>query len=146
MKIQTIKFPQTIEETENKINEVRPLLDKYFQEVYQMDSSHLDTGVFVMLWHEYKVDFIELMENGERVGLCVLSIIPSDPSTNRGAILMAGYIEPEYRGKGYFKAAMNYISTVLQARSFDYFDIPVSPKVNLSWFSNPNLVTYRKEL
>lgn len=126
MKIQTVKFPSTPEETMEKVVEMRPFIDRYFAEVEGEDSSELPNEVLVMSWHAASLDFIELLDGDKRVGLMMNQLLFHDLKQQRYAKLMLAYIEPEYRGKGEFKRMVEYMKTVYQARSISFIDVVVN--------------------
>lgn len=123
MKIQTVKFPTTPDETMEKVKEMRPLIDKYFAEVEGEDSSELPNEMLVMGWHAANLDFIELLDGDKRVGLMMNQLMFHELKQERFAKLMVAYIEPEYRGKGEFKRMVEYMKTVYQARNLSYIDV-----------------------
>lgn len=123
MKIQTVKFPTTPDETMEKVKEMRPLIDKYFAEVEGEDSSELPNEMLVMGWHAANLDFIELLDGDKRVGLMMNQLMFHELKQERFAKLMVAYIEPEYRGKGEFKRMVEYMKTVYQARNISYIDV-----------------------
>lgn len=123
MKIQTVKFPATPDETMEKVKEMRPLIDKYFAEVEGEDSSELPNEMLVMGWHAANLDFIELLDGDKRVGLMMNQLMFHELKQERFAKLMVAYIEPEYRGKGEFKRMVEYMKTVYQARNLSYIDV-----------------------
>lgn len=145
MKIQTVKFPATPEQAEQKIEELRPLLDAYYAETKGGNADKFPTQMLVMMWHSFLIDFIEVLnDEGERVGLMMNSIVDDLVSEGRSALVLAFYLKEDYRGQGLFKRAMKYATTVYQARSFSHIDLPVKQK--LDWFGSEHALTYRKEL
>lgn len=123
MKIQTVKFPSTPDETMEKVKELRILIDKYFAEVEGEDSSALPNEMLVMGWHAANLDFIELLDGDTRVGVIMNQLMFHELKQERFAKLMIAYIEPEYRGKGEFKRMVEYMKTVYQARNISYIDV-----------------------
>lgn len=123
MKIQTVKFPSTPDETMEKVKELRILIDKYFAEVEGEDSSALPNEMLVMGWHAANLDFIELLDGDTRVGVIMNQLMFHELKQERFAKLMLAYIEPEYRGKGEFKRMVEYMKTVYQARNISYIDV-----------------------
>lgn len=119
MIIGTVKFPSTPDETVEKVKELKPLLDGYFEEVGEGNSSHLQTEMLVMFWHSAVIDFIEIVEGEERIGLMMLNLY-NNPNTGKNtATISAFYIKPEHRGKGLFTEALKYAQTIFQARRYD---------------------------
>lgn len=126
MKIQTVKFPATPDETLEVVTQLRPFIDKSFAESDGSDSTSLPNEMLVMMWHAASLDFIELLDdNGKRVGVIMNQLIFHEGKGERFVKLMAAYIEPEYRGKGEFKRMVDYMKVVYQARNVDYIDVVV---------------------
>ena len=88
MKIQTVKFPSTPKETEEKVKEMRPLIDEYFAEIDGTDSSELPNEILVMGWHAASLDFIELLDGDKRVGLMMNQLMFHELKQIRFAKLM----------------------------------------------------------
>ena len=114
MKIQTVKFPSTPEETLEQVIKMRPFIDKSFAEM------------LVMMWHSASLDFVELLnDEGERVGLAMNQLLFHEGKGERMVKLMTAYIDPEYRGKGEFKRMVDYMKVIYRARNFAYIDVVV---------------------
>lgn len=119
MIIGAVKFPSTPDDTVEKVNELKVLLDAYFKEIGEKDASHLATEMLVMLWHSALIDFIEITDNGKRVGLVMLNLF-RNPNTEKGIVTVSAfYILPEYRGRGLFTETLQYAKTIYQARQYD---------------------------
>lgn len=134
MKIQTLPFPRTPEEAVASIKSIQPLLGEYYNETGDGGREQdLPAEALAVFWHSYTVDFVELLDNGERVGIIMLSILSSEAKQERYGQIAVAYIKPEYRGQGYFKKMLNYIKTVSQARQFTKIEItvPVGHKFTL---------------
>lgn len=126
MKIQTVKFPATPDETLEVVTQLRPFIDKSFAAIDGSDTTSLPNEMLVMMWHSATLDFIELLnDEGTRVGLIMNQLIFHEGKGERFVKLMAAYIEPEYRGKGEFKRMVEYMKVVYQARNAAYIDVVV---------------------
>lgn len=146
MKIQTLPFPRTPEEAVEAIKSVQPLLSAYYEETGDSGREQdLPAEALAVFWHSYSIDFVELLDNGERVGLIMLSVISSEAKQERYGQIAVAYIKPEYRGQGYFKQMMKYIATVSQARQFTKIEITV-PKNGKFTLGEEVGTVYRMEL
>lgn len=146
MKIQTVPFPSTPESAVALIKELQPLLGKYYEETGDTGREQdLPAEALAVFWHSYTVDFVELLDQGERVGLIMLSIMSSEAKQERYGQIAAAYIEPAYRGQGHFKRMIDYIKTVSQARQFSRIDIIV-PKGKPFTLGEAVGTLYRMEL
>ena len=146
MIIQSIKFPDTPEEAVAVINELRPMLDAYFNEVDKRSSERMQTEMLVMMWHSFMIDFIEVVDHGERVGVLMFCVNDDTFLNMRGAMVLLAYTHPEYRGNGYFKAMLKHLRTISQARRFKYIDVPVNAEVEFSALGKLHIKTYREEM
>lgn len=146
MKIQTVPFPKTPEEAVETIRELQPLLAKYYAETGDNGREQdLPAEALAVFWHSYTVDFVELLDQGERVGVVMLSIMSSGTRQERYGQIAAAYIEPSHRGQGHFKRMLDYIKTVSQARQFSRIDITV-PKGSKFTLGEEVGTVYRMEL
>lgn len=126
MKIQTVKFPSTPEETLEQVIKMRPFIDKSFAEMDGSDSTSLPNEMLVMMWHSASLDFVELLnDEGERVGLAMNQLLFHEGKGERMVKVMTAYIDPEYRGKGEFKRMVDYMKVIYRARNFAYIDVVV---------------------
>lgn len=133
MKIQTLPFPRTPEEAVETIKYIQPLLGAYYDETGDGGREQdLPAEALAVFWHSYSIDFVELLDNGERVGLVMLSVLSSEAKQERYGQIAVAYIKPEYRGQGYFKQMMKYILTVSQARQFTKIEITVPKGSNFT--------------
>lgn len=146
MKIQTVPFPSTPEEAVTVIKELQPMLGKYYEETGDTGREQdLPAEALAVFWHSYTVDFVELLDQGERVGLIMMSIMSSEAKQERYGQIAAAYIAPSHRGQGHFKRMMDYIKTVSQARQFSRIDITV-PKGKQFTMGEEVGTVYRMEL
>lgn len=146
MKIQTLPFPRTPEEAVETIKAIQPLLGAYYDETGDSGREQdLPAEALAVFWHSYSIDFVELLDNGERVGLVMLSVLSSEAKQERYGQIAVAYIKPEYRGLGYFKQMMKYITTVSQARQFTKIEITVPKGSNFTLGEEVGTV-YRMEL
>lgn len=147
MKIQTVPFPRTPEAAVETIKSIQPLLAKYYAETGDVGREQdLPPEALAVFWHSYTVDFVELLNDaGERVGIVMLSILSSEAKQERFGQIAVAYIDPEYRGQGWFKKMMGYIKTVSQARQFNRLEITVPNGKNFTMGQAVSTV-YRMEL
>lgn len=147
MKIQTVKFPETPEATVDMIDEMRPLIQGGYEALGKGDSEKdLPSHALALFWWQNNADFIELLhDDGRRVGLLMCNFHFSEGLEIRTASVVTAYIEPKYRGKGYFKMMLNYLQTVYQARHIKYIDIMVAKDVGFHFGTHTHNL-YRMEL
>lgn len=146
MKIQTLPFPRTPEEAVEVIKSIQPLLGAYYDETGDSGREQdLPAEALAVFWHSYSIDFVELLDNGDRVGIIMLSVLSSEAKQERYGQIAVAYIKPEYRGQGYFKQMMKYITTVSQARQFTKIEITVPTGSNFTLGKEVGKV-YRMEL
>lgn len=146
MKIQTVPFPRTPEDAVAVIKEIQPLLGEYYAETGDDGrEKDLPAEALAVFWHSYSIDFVELLDQGERVGIIMLSIVSSEAKQERYGQIAVAYIKKCYRGLGHFKQMMKYISTVSQARQFTKIEITVPANVKFTLGEEVGKV-YRMEL
>lgn len=147
MKIQTVPFTKTPEEAVEVMKVMQTLLAKYYDEIGDSGRENdLPPEALAVFWHSYSLDFVELLnDEKQRVGVVMLSVATSVAKQERYGQVAVAYIEPEYRGKGYFKQMMKYIATVSQARQFDRIEITV-PNDRVFTMGKPVGTVYRMEL
>lgn len=147
MKIQTVPFPKTPEEAVEVMKTMQTLLAKYYDETGDGGrEKDLPPEALAVFWHSYSLDFVELLnDEKQRVGVVMLSVATSEAKQERYGQVAAAYIEPEYRGQGYFKQMMKYIATVSQARQFNRIEITV-PNDRVFTMGKPVGTVYRMEL
>lgn len=145
MKIQTVPFPRGPEETLEKVRELKPFLNKYYDEVGEGSTQTLPDQALVMFWHQATLDFIELLDDDKRVGLIMNTLYINEPTGERYANVAVAYIDPEYRGKGEFKRMLDYMTTVYQARNVKRIDINV-PLDKSFCMGKPVATVYRVEI
>lgn len=127
MIVQTVKFPNSPDDAVEGFGRIRPLLDKFFTETNNGTSEILSTELAVILWHSYMLDFVELLnDDGERVGILASNIVDNTTTGKRTATIAFGYVEPEYRGKGWFSKMLEHAVSVFRARRVDYIDVVVN--------------------
>lgn len=147
MKIQTVPFPKTPEDAVETMKAVQTLLAKYYDEIGDGGrEKDLPPEALAVFWHSYSLDFVELLnDEKQRVGIVMLSVATSEATQDRYGQIAAAYIEPEYRGQGYFKQMLSYIATVSQARQFSRIEITV-PNGQTFTMGKPVGTVYRMEL
>lgn len=126
MKIQVIKFPETPDATLAKVNEFRHLIEAYFSEVGAGPAEKLPSEMLVIMWHSRMADFIELLnDDNERVGLLMTNLYDNEVSGKRSGNILVAYVDPKYRGQGWFKKMLSHAKIIYQARDVDYLEITV---------------------
>lgn len=147
MKIQTVPFPKTPDEAVATMKSIQPLLAKYYAETNDLGREQdLPAEALAVFWHSYSLDFVELLnDEKQRVGIVMLSVVTSETKQERYGQIAVAYIDPEYRGQGHFKAMLNYIKTVSQARQFTRIEITV-PSEHTFTMGKPVGTVYRMGL
>lgn len=147
MTVKTVKFPQTPEETLDKVKELKYFIDAFYNEIGERRYEVVPAEFYVQMWHSRVLDFIEILnENNERIGLLASRIVENDFNGSKGASVMVAYISPEYRGKGYFKEALRYAKVVYQAKHYDSFSITVPKDIDLKEMGELKSLVYEVRL
>lgn len=147
MKVQAVKFPNTPDETLAKVKELRPLIDKLLAEGEGGNPSALPDEMVVIMWHSAMLDFIELInDEGQRVGLLMLSLFHNEFKGKRVVSVLGGYVEPLYRKEGWFTKMFSLAKTVYQARGVDYIEMTVRDDQVPVKFGEKVATVYRTEL
>lgn len=145
MKVQTVKFPQTPEATLEEVKKLKVFIDKYNVERFNT-AEMLPAEMIAVMWHSAQLDFIEALDDYDnRVGIMMVSIYTKGDGT-RGATVMVSYIDEENRKQGLFRKMVELARIIYRARNITVLDIPVFDDVDLSWFGEVHIKTYRSEL
>lgn len=146
MRIQTVKFPSTPELTLEKINEMRPLIDAYYKEVEGGDTSLQPGEMLAIMWHSGSLDFVEALENDERVGLMMIGVYRNEINGKSVASVMSLYVKPEYRKKGIATMMLDYLQKTLVARRIDCVEMIIRDGMTPIPFGKEVGKVYRQEL
>ncbi len=125
MKIQNVKFPDTPEATLDKVKELRPFIDRFYEETGEGNTADLAPEMLTILWHNGALDFIEALDGEKRVGLMMLSIYDNHVTQRRVASITTAYVEQSYRQQGIFNAMFNHAKVVCQARRINALETMV---------------------
>lgn len=146
MKIQTVEFPKTPDETLAKVEEFRPLLDEFFQETAGKTSEFLQAEMLVMAWHSAMLDFIEVVENGERVGLMMINLSFHPTELERFGLISLAYVKPTHRKQGVFRKMLDYARLIYRARQVKYLELAVKVDQEINSFGRVVSQIYREDL
>lgn len=147
MRVQHLPFPKGPEETVAKIEEIRPLLNKFYAETSQGNADHLSSEMLTMFWHQRLNEYVELLnDQNERVGLLMVSTYFDEPKAESRMIVGLAYVEPEYRKQGWFKKMIEHLSVVSKARGYSHITLNAPIDQSLNWFGKPTEILYTREL
>lgn len=126
MIVQTVRFPETPDATLEKIKELRPLLNKFYQELGKGDSEPMTAEMLTIMWHSFMLDFVEaLNDKGERVGLLAVNVIYNESTGKTTGSISVSYVEKEYRRQGIFKRMIDHAKATLIARRVESLEVTV---------------------
>lgn len=146
MRIQTVKFPSTPEATLEKINEMRPLIDAYYQEINEGDTSSQPSEMLAIMWHSGGFDFIEALDGEERVALTMVSIYRNDITGKSVASVVVLYVKPEYRRKRIASMMLDHLQKTAVARRIDCVEMIIRDELTPIPFGKEVGKVYRQEL